>query len=52
MGGDKWLIPTAFTLIAIICRVKYVDINKRNEWIYYIRTCLPEIEKELFPKEH
>lgn len=49
--ADKCLIPTAFTLIAIIiCIVKYVDINKRNEWIYYIRTCLPEIEKELFPK--
>ena len=49
--ADKCLIPTAFTLIAIICIVKYVDINKRNEGIYYIRTCLPEIEKELFPKE-
>lgn len=50
---DKHLILIVFTLIAVICIAKLVNSNKnskRNEWKYYIRTCLPEIEKELFPK--
>lgn len=48
-----YLIFIVFILIACNCTAKYVDSkknSKRNEWIYYIRTCLPEIEKELFPK--